>query len=45
VISSQNSELFYSNNWVFDTVTAAWRTMRQQVNPQNGSQNVAVVIM
>jgi hypothetical protein len=42
VISSQNSELFYSNNWVYDAVTVAWRTVRQQVTTQGG---LAVVIM
>jgi hypothetical protein len=31
VLSSKTSALYYSNNWVYDSVTRSWRTMPQSV--------------
>jgi hypothetical protein len=33
VLSSKNSALYYSNNWVYDSVTKAYKTMQQAVKP------------
>jgi len=33
VLSSKNSALYYSNNWVYDSGTLSWRTVPQDVGP------------
>jgi hypothetical protein len=40
VLSSKNSSLYYSNNWVYDTIVQAWKTVQQSLSPGN----TAVVI-
>ena len=32
VLSSKDSSLYYSNNWVFDSLTLAWKTVKQPVS-------------
>lgn len=32
VLSTKDSTLYYSNNWVYDPVTKSWRTIKQSVN-------------
>jgi hypothetical protein len=41
VLSSKDSSLYYSNNWVYDTTILGWRTVQQSVGGPGGS---AVVI-
>ncbi len=41
VLSSKTSALYYSNNWVYDPVTAAYRTVMQTVS---GTGSTAAVI-
>jgi hypothetical protein len=41
VLSSKDSSLYYSNNWQYDTTTAAWKTVLAPVSAPNGT---AVVI-
>jgi hypothetical protein len=41
VLSSKDSSLYYSNNWVYASDTKSWRTVMQDVTGPNGS---AVVI-
>jgi len=38
VLSSKDSTLFYSNNWVYDTVTKSWKTVPQPVAGTTGIQ-------
>jgi hypothetical protein len=33
VLSTKDSSLYYSNNWVYDSTAKAWRTMMQGVSP------------
>jgi hypothetical protein len=33
VLSSKNSALYYSNNWIYNTPTKAWQTVQQGVGP------------
>jgi len=37
VLSSKTSALYYSNNWVFDSATKSWRTLRQLVGPASSA--------
>jgi hypothetical protein len=41
VLSSKDSSLYYSDNWVYDSATKAWRTVMQPITGPNGT---AVVI-
>ena len=41
VLSSKTSALYYSNNWVYDSATRAYRTVMQTVT---GSASTGVVI-
>jgi hypothetical protein len=41
VLSSKNSALYYSNNWMFDSPTLSWRTVKQGFATGDGT---AVVI-
>jgi hypothetical protein len=36
VLSGKTSALYYSNNWVYDSVTRSWRTMPQSVGSATG---------
>jgi hypothetical protein len=40
VLSSKDSTLFYSNNWVYDSVTKSWRTVQQDV--ANGTSAIVI---
>jgi hypothetical protein len=37
VLSSKDSSLYYSNNWVYDTSILGWRTVQQAVSSPGGS--------
>jgi hemin uptake protein HemP len=37
VLSSKNSALYYSNNWVYDTPTLSWRTVWWAISPGNSA--------
>jgi hypothetical protein len=37
VLSSKDSALYYSNNWVYDSGTASWRTVMQDLNPASAN--------
>ena len=37
VLSSKDSSLYYSNNWVYDPNILGWHTMQEQVSGPNGS--------
>jgi hypothetical protein len=41
VLSSKDGNLFYSNNWVYDSATLAWKTVNQSVSNTGGT---AIVI-
>ena len=41
VLSSKDGTLYYSNNWTYDPVTLAWRTVVQDVNT-TGGQGVVI---
>ena len=41
ILSSQNSTLFYSNNWIYDSITKSWKTVRQQL-AGNPASNVTI---
>jgi len=32
VLSSKDSSLYYSNNWVYDSTTLSWKTVQQSVS-------------
>jgi protocatechuate 3,4-dioxygenase beta subunit len=36
VLSSKTSELYYSNNWVYDSAKKAWATVKQPLTPSTG---------
>jgi hypothetical protein len=36
VLSSKTGALYYSNNWVYDSTTLAWRTIQQAVSSAGG---------
>ena len=36
VISSKDSIMYYSNNWVWDTPTLSWKTVQQPVSNTAG---------
>jgi hypothetical protein len=36
VLSSKTGSLYYSNNWVYDNTTLAWKTVQQTVNSAGG---------
>ena len=37
VLSSKDSSLYYSNNWVYDSVTKSWKTVQQSVSSAGGT--------
>ncbi|HYZ92007.1 MAG TPA: MBG domain-containing protein, partial [Actinomycetota bacterium] len=40
VLSSKDSSLYYSNNWVYDNATAGWKTVPQAVTPGGTSVTI-----
>jgi len=42
VLSTKTSSLYYSNNWVYDTATRAYRTVLESLSPPNGGAAVAI---
>jgi hypothetical protein len=36
VLSTKDGSLYYSNNWVYDSASAAWRTLQQGVSNSSG---------
>jgi hypothetical protein len=37
ILSSKDGSLYYSNNWVYDSPSASWRTVQQGVSNLGGS--------
>jgi hypothetical protein len=40
VLSSKNSSLYYSNNWVYDSSSKSWKTVQQAVSNTGGAAAV-----
>ena len=36
ILSSKTGALYYSNNWVYDSTTLAWKTVQQGVSSAGG---------
>ena len=43
VLSSKTSQVYYSNDWVYDPIAVAWRTQQDKVTPA-GASGTGVVI-